>query len=443
MSTGVHVALELLTLAFVVVGTPGLSDIVQLTAEPDFKSVTLRWEYARSVPILYGFQINYCEMQAWGPNRCRSKVVDKTRDEMQAGGSKRDHQLHTATVNGLRMSTNYTFEVRPLEEKKQTDSKIHSKRIVVPTKGFSAKASLCLPDVSEVEVSTGPHFGGRISVEPVGGKEDPSKEDLCAIKGEADSARDSYILRIDHKLCGSKVNRTTVQTFILVQENLPILTHSTRRFLVLCTFQPETLTVRAGINLPHHHGNYHHREPPSNFGSYHLNDVNGNELSGNDVHAAALQQSLDPQSARHYNPEESEARIVLMLMLVMMSSAGLGLVVWWFFPKLKPASRFQPSSSSISSDDTVSCFDNDAYFLRERDDLSIAESNFAAALEDDNPGPAPPPPPPPIAGGHPRHHALRQGVCNEVLIHQILTSPRPATLNQTKISIGEPSQSEA
>lgn len=51
-----------------------VSDIVQLTAEPDFKSVTLRWEYARSVPILYGFQINYCEMQAWGPNRCRSKV---------------------------------------------------------------------------------------------------------------------------------------------------------------------------------------------------------------------------------------------------------------------------------------------------------------------------------------------------------------------------------
>lgn len=63
-----------------------------------------------------------------------------------------------------------------------------------------------------------------------------------------------YILRINHEECGSQVNETTVATFVLVQENLPILTHSTRRFLVLCSYQPETLTVRAGINLPTHRG---------------------------------------------------------------------------------------------------------------------------------------------------------------------------------------------
>lgn len=75
----------------------------------------------------------------------------------------------------------------------------------------------------------------------------------CAIDGEPNSPRDTYTLRINHTECGSQVNKTTVATFVLVQENLPILTHSTRRFLVLCTYQPETLTVRAGINLPTGH----------------------------------------------------------------------------------------------------------------------------------------------------------------------------------------------
>lgn len=106
----------------------------------------------------------------------------------------------------------------------------------------SARASLCLPDVSEVEVSTGPFFGGRIAVE----SSDGSKSDNCSIGGDATSPKDTYVLRIEHKTCGSAVNRTSVSTFILVQETLPILTHSTRRFVVLCTFQPETLTVRAG-----------------------------------------------------------------------------------------------------------------------------------------------------------------------------------------------------
>lgn len=104
----------------------------------------------------------------------------------------------------------------------------------------SARASLCLPDVSEVIVSTGPYFGGRIAVETA------EDGEHCTVDGDGASPRDKYVLRIEHKLCGSRVNRTAVATFILVQENLPILTHSTRRFLVLCTFQPETLTVRAG-----------------------------------------------------------------------------------------------------------------------------------------------------------------------------------------------------
>lgn len=59
-------------------------------------------------------------------------------------------------------------------------------------------------------------------------------------------------MRIEHENCGSHVSPgdLTVETYITVQENLGILTHSTRRFVVLCTFQPDTLTVRARLALP-------------------------------------------------------------------------------------------------------------------------------------------------------------------------------------------------
>lgn len=59
-------------------------------------------------------------------------------------------------------------------------------------------------------------------------------------------------MQIDHEKCGSKVNHRnlTVETFITVQENLGIFTHSTRRFMVLCTFHPEMLTVRASFSVP-------------------------------------------------------------------------------------------------------------------------------------------------------------------------------------------------
>ncbi|KAF7262775.1 hypothetical protein GWI33_004135 [Rhynchophorus ferrugineus] len=157
---------------------------------------------------------------------------------------------YSTDIKGLRMATTYSFEIRPMKEKieKERENRAQSSDrnqnlIVIPTKGFSARATQCLPHASEIEVATGPYFGGRIAVEAADGER-------CAIDGEPNSARDTYTLRINHLECGSQVNETTVATFVLVQENLPILTHSTRRFLVLCSYQPETLTVRAGINLP-------------------------------------------------------------------------------------------------------------------------------------------------------------------------------------------------
>lgn len=225
-----------------------------------------------------------------------------------------DLSEYGVVVTGLRMATNYTFSVSPFEGRLQQPGtpyarNRHARTIMAPTKGckyacaalghwftsywrtddvlfssatVSARATLCLPDVSEVEVHTGPHFSGRIAVEANEGNSimdlPPSSwrpEDLdegvegargrgrgrglggppevpgsgdepCAVAGDASSPRESYTLRIDHRRCGSHVNRSTVATFILVQENLPILTHSTRRFLVLCTFQPDALIVRAG-----------------------------------------------------------------------------------------------------------------------------------------------------------------------------------------------------
>lgn len=66
--------------------------------------------------------------------------------------------------------------------------------------------------------------------------------------GNPRSPQSVYKLRFDHVLCGGTkaLNSSAVATFLLVQESLPILTHSTRRFLVLCTAQPDTLTVTAG-----------------------------------------------------------------------------------------------------------------------------------------------------------------------------------------------------
>lgn len=74
----------------------------------------------------------------------------------------------------------------------------------------------------------------------------------CGIQGDANSPQESYTMQIDHEQCGSKVNHNnlTVVTYITVQENLGIFTHSTRRFLVVCTYHPETLTVRASFMVP-------------------------------------------------------------------------------------------------------------------------------------------------------------------------------------------------
>ncbi|KAF5293117.1 hypothetical protein FQA39_LY13727 [Lamprigera yunnana] len=222
-----------------------IAAVKNLMGEPDYRKVKLHWESDLEKLPHNGFQVRFCELQSWGAQRCRNqKVLEQDDNKIIKEDGFKSFDID---IDGLRMATTYSFEVKVQKENGSREDRAEGDDLqnilVIPTKGFSARATQCLPHASIIEVSTGPYFRGRIAVEATDGER-------CALDGEPTSPRDTYTLKIDHEKCGSHVNETTVGTFVLVQENLPILTHSTRRFLVLCSFQPETLTVRAGISLP-------------------------------------------------------------------------------------------------------------------------------------------------------------------------------------------------
>lgn len=117
----------------------------------------------------------------------------------------------------------------------------------------SAKATACNVTTTVVHLETGPNFGGRISLEgaaedaKAGPEEDSDQLEDCSYEGDPSSGQTSVVFTIDHARCaGVRMNTTAMRAFVVVQETLPILTHSTRRFLVVCNFKPSTFTVRAG-----------------------------------------------------------------------------------------------------------------------------------------------------------------------------------------------------
>lgn len=268
------------------------AEIKALSGEPAYNSVNLTWTVDARESSAAGaapaFTVYYCEMQPWGAHRCKSKAVADNRVDDDAEDDARTRQYAT-TVGKLRMATKYMFHVK-LQATTGSERKASGRAdlgineigangvflgqsIVIPTKGckllcavgvrqipdssnqspicparastVQAHATKCLPHASEIEVETGPHFGGRIVAEGGGDEE-------CGIAGDERSARDRYVMRIDHERCGSQVDheQLTVRTFITVQENLGIFTHSTRRFVVVCSYQPDTLTVRASFSVP-------------------------------------------------------------------------------------------------------------------------------------------------------------------------------------------------
>lgn len=422
------------------------TEVRALSAEPDFRQVSLHWLYPSRASDLFAFRVDYCELQAWGVNRCRTKMVDAPPRPPVTGRALVGEELseYGAVVTGLRMATNYTFSVAPVEGRLQPqqqhpgfgqprDRHAPSRTIMAPTKGFSARATLCLPDVSEVEVHTGPHFSGRIAVEanddappwgrseglePAGrglsdlgvGGDAAAADEPCAVAGDPSSARESYTLRIDHRRCGSHVNRSTVATFILVQENLPILTHSTRRFLVLCTFQPDALIVRAGISLPTVHGEHRSREDlgdaahgnqlgrgagsgaagPAEVMAFQLQQEQADDDLNNAVPSARQQRrhagralglaaDQDARTRQHAGAaaaadapgawtdgEAREAQLVMASVLLVSGVVLAAIAAWWFAP-----SRKRPAGDDALTEDSASVYQNYENSLRDSDCSSI------------------------------------------------------------------------
>ncbi|XP_038211449.1 uncharacterized protein LOC119831948 [Zerene cesonia] len=350
-------------------------EVLHLIGEPDFRDVRLRWEYgdAEEDPKkLLAFQVHYCELQAWGQYRCRTKVVETFEEDkksrvieptttLKPNVTGRRGRVYTTFITGLRMATTYSFEVRPVrrDARELADPQsIGSKIIIVPTKGFSARATQCLPHASEVEVSTGPYFGGRIAVEAADGG-----PERCSIQGNPNSAQDAYILRIHHDECGSEVNETTVATYVIVQENLPILTHSTRRFLVLCTYKPETLTVRAGINLPKSSPGdvLLETRPRGSVEPY-------NDMDDNNLQPARL------EARKEESPQSMFGEVTLVMFLVVTAFAGIGLLVWKMVPH---GDRDNISIGTVSSLSRSSIFGR-----RNRDMFSDRSSVYSITLSE-------------------------------------------------------------
>lgn len=353
------------------------NEVLHLIGEPDFRDVHLHWEYGDSgenKPRLLGFHVNYCVVQAWGAHRCRTKIVDIKKEEntkMMVPSTTTSRPLnrgrsYSTRISGLRMATTYSFEVRPVQRDSRglADPDSIGKSIIVPTKGFSARATQCLPHASEVEVSTGPFFGGRIAVEAADGS-----SERCSIQGNPNSAQDAYILRIHHDECGSEVNDTSVATYVIVQENLPILTHSTRRFLVLCTYKTETLTVRAGINLPKANPGDVLQHTKPHYGS--VQPYDQDLVDYNELKPARLQ-------AKEEETEGMVGEIALVVFLVM---AGFGLVaalIWKMVPQVE---RDNVSIATVSSLAGSSIFSR-----RNRDLFSDRSSIYSISLSEKDEG---------------------------------------------------------
>ncbi|XP_059485044.1 uncharacterized protein LOC132202262 [Neocloeon triangulifer] len=364
------------------------ADGEELEVNPDFRSVTLQWgsdpEIAgkiESVERVGKVLISYCELQTWGTQRCREKAVKATR----AG------RMFTAQLSGLRMATKYTFRLIPDPEEARTmqdEIPLPSDSVTAQTKGFSAKATQCLANSTEVEVDTGPYFGGRISVESLGGQPgeiSPASEDessSCSVWGNPRSPQSTYKLRFDHNICGGTkaLNESAVATFLLVQENLPILTHSTRRFLVLCTAQPDTLTVSAGISLPG--GVQSHAQGDNSVGTGEAEPQwRGARLLRNPAippalmrHSSALQAQIQlPYQARLSG--SSGAQLVLMLALVSTVAIGSGFAAWWVVRRhrqITAANAIARRNLDACSATAVSMSRSTSFTNDDLDDLSIS-----------------------------------------------------------------------
>ncbi|KAH7640210.1 uncharacterized protein LOC124496208 [Dermatophagoides farinae] len=249
----------------------------------DFRSIKLKWNYydRHSNHDAGGprFKIRYCELNNWQmKSRCKDRIVkatnmttgndDKhndhyhddpaTNDDVIIDLKRTNNEHYEASINSLRVHTNYSVLVQVINDRfghQNTNDdhddgddgdliKTKSDAILVSTKSFMARTLRCLANISEIQVFTGPYFGGRISVE---GTDNPA----CLINGDRTNPKDSYNFTISHELCKSKtVDNVRIETMVMVNENREILTHNSRRYLVICGFDPDKYTLTASVAVP-------------------------------------------------------------------------------------------------------------------------------------------------------------------------------------------------
>ncbi|KAL1435464.1 hypothetical protein MTO96_000139 [Rhipicephalus appendiculatus] len=250
--------------------SPWLHDVEHLEAQASYRTARLRWQY-RHLPQPPAFRVQICELLPWLPKtgpRCRVRRlslrgpqavydVDGTPRSLDLlrKSSKSGYEALiawpwslTSRVTRTQMPSytvrdSFRLKLLPGEEDRRFQM-VTSEYALMTTRGFSARAERCLANASRVVVSTGPFFGGKIAVED-------SNDDSCLVYGDPSSPQDAYTLDIDHKRCGSRlVNGSKMETNIIVHENRDIITHNTRRYLVVCSFLPDTYTITASVNLP-------------------------------------------------------------------------------------------------------------------------------------------------------------------------------------------------
>ncbi|XP_023209967.1 uncharacterized protein LOC111612910 [Centruroides sculpturatus] len=324
---------------------PGIED---LRAESDYRSIKLKWRY-RSFNGVEGFKVTLCETTSW-----KVKYPCKQRHLLLNAPRKNSHDfVRRSTLNGgfeasiyeLRMLTNYSISVQPIltsgnneELAKNRALNVESNVITISTKGFSARTTRCLGNVTDIEVTTGPYFPGKIEVEDKFDKR-------CVTYGDKRSGRRVYKLTIMHDVCGSKtVNDSRIQTSIVVHENRELVTHSSRRFLVVCNFLPGTLTIQAAVQVPRNHS---------------LSTLNSTGAESNYDNAIQSASSSNIRDARlltqertaslHQPKIRSENRILdqAAVPIILTISALMGIVIfaWKQFYKQKKSNE---ASSSIT-----------------------------------------------------------------------------------------------
>ncbi|CAG2162412.1 unnamed protein product, partial [Oppiella nova] len=286
-------------------------DVENLSAEPDYRAVRLKWNYYNEHNHgLTGFKVKFCEISAWNSKiRCRERQLRLLSPQSRKLSSHTapDDSLHAipgldndsivdklirlnrnsyeASIYDLRMLTNYTFSVKadfdmavspyhPVYGKNPDPFRPYAagdgEDFYRNGEGFdsgvvSAKTSRCLANTSDVVVQTGPYFSGKITVEY-------ANDQRCSVYGNRTSMQSVYTLTILHDVCGSKIiNNSRIETMVMVHENREILTHNSRRFLVVCNFVPETYTLTASVAVPTHLLKRKHKTDDSHHHTYHKN----------------------------------------------------------------------------------------------------------------------------------------------------------------------------